>query len=113
MQQNEYQYLVAKFGVDTAENEPLQVWGVIQFNIQFGPERPPACGAGRLRDAQLEIDALWNGLQKPAKEHPEGEMRNAGEAAASPVRSEMNIELNHPPNLERLVLGCIDAEFCN
>ena len=29
------------------------------------------------------------------------------------LRSEMNIELNHPPNLERLVLGCIDAEFCN
>ena len=24
-------------GVDTAENEPPQVWGVIQFNIQFGP----------------------------------------------------------------------------
>ena len=28
------------------------------------------------------------------------------------LRSEMNIELNHPPNLERLVLGCIDADFC-
>ena len=25
----------------------------------------------------------------------------------------MNIELNHPPNLERLVLFCIDADFCN
>ena len=35
MQKNDY--LIAKFGVDTAENEPLQVWGVIQFNIQFGP----------------------------------------------------------------------------
>ena len=33
MQKNDY--LIAKFGVDTAENEPLQVWGVIQFNIQF------------------------------------------------------------------------------
>ena len=33
MQQNEY--LLAKIGVDTAETEPLQVWGVIQFNIQF------------------------------------------------------------------------------
>ena len=29
------------------------------------------------------------------------------------VRTELNIELNHPPNLERLVLGCIDADFCN
>ena len=29
------------------------------------------------------------------------------------LRSEMNNELNHPPNLERLVLCCIDADFCN
>ena len=35
MQQNEY--LLAKIGVDTAENEPLQIWGVIQFNIHFTP----------------------------------------------------------------------------
>ena len=35
MQKNDY--LIAKFGVDTAENEPLQVWGVIQFNIHFTP----------------------------------------------------------------------------
>ena len=42
MQQNEY--LLAKIGVDTAENEPLQVWGVIQFNIQFGPAAPEGPG---------------------------------------------------------------------
>ena len=35
MQKNDYS--IAKFGVDTAENEPLQVWGVIQFNIYFTP----------------------------------------------------------------------------
>ena len=35
MLQNES--LVDIVAVDTAENEPLQVWGVIQFNIQFGP----------------------------------------------------------------------------
>ena len=28
------------------------------------------------------------------------------------IRTELSIELNHPPNLERLVLGCIDADFC-
>ena len=27
-------------------------------------------------------------------------------------RRRMNIELNFPPNFERLVLGCIDADFC-
>ena len=31
------EYLLAKFGFDTAENEPLKVWGVIQFNIQSPP----------------------------------------------------------------------------
>ena len=35
------EYLVAKIGLDTAENEPLQVWGVIQFNIHFTPYSGP------------------------------------------------------------------------
>ena len=30
-------YLLAKIGVDTAENEPLEVWGKIQFTIHFTP----------------------------------------------------------------------------
>ena len=29
------EYLLAKFGFDTAENEPLEVWGKIQFNIHL------------------------------------------------------------------------------
>ena len=28
------------------------------------------------------------------------------------LRRRMNNELNFPPNFERLVLGCIDADFC-
>ena len=28
------------------------------------------------------------------------------------LRRRMNDELNFPPNFERLVLGCIDADFC-
>ena len=31
------EYLLAKIGVDTAENEPLEVWGKIQFNIHSSP----------------------------------------------------------------------------
>ena len=29
--------LLAKIGVDTAENEPLEVWGKIQFIIDLPP----------------------------------------------------------------------------
>ena len=32
--------------------------------------------------------------------------------AAVDLRRRMNNELNFPPNLGRLVLGCIDADFC-
>ena len=31
------EYLLAKIGVDTAENEPLEVWGKIQFTIHITP----------------------------------------------------------------------------
>merc|ERR1719305_1797624 len=31
------EYLLAKIGVDTAENEPLEVWGKIQFTTHFTP----------------------------------------------------------------------------
>ncbi len=31
---------------------------------------------------------------------------------ADKLRSEVNSELNFPPNFEGLVLGCIDADFC-
>ena len=31
------EYLLAKIGVDAAENEPLEVWGKIQVNIHSPP----------------------------------------------------------------------------
>ena len=34
---NSNAYLLEKIGVDTAENEPLEVWGKIQFSIHFTP----------------------------------------------------------------------------
>ena len=42
------EYLVAKIGVDTAENEPLEVWGKIQVIIRLPPSLPP-----RERTAQI------------------------------------------------------------
>ena len=34
---NSNAYLLAKIGVDTAENEPLEVWAKIQFIIHLPP----------------------------------------------------------------------------
>ena len=47
-----------------------------------------------------------------AEEPTEDEVKCTRVVVVERVRREMNIELNHPPNLERLVLGCIDADFC-
>ena len=40
------------------------------------------------------------------------ESRCAFEESRPSLRSEVNAELNFPPNFEGLVLGCIDADFC-
>ena len=37
---------------------------------------------------------------------------NAVHHAQDQLRSEVNSELNFPPNFEGIVLGCIDADFC-
>ena len=58
---------------------------------------------GSLRDVEE--------LPAPAPELPVPELRVRAEHAAS-LRSEVNSELNFPPNFEGLVLGCIDADFC-
>ena len=57
-----------------------------------------------------------HGGQVPALAR-EVERRDVADAArvrrcALLLRSEVNSELNFPPNFEGLVLGCIDADFC-
>ena len=42
----------------------------------------------------------------------EGKRGQARASEGKRVRSEVNSELNFPPNFEGLVLGCIDADFC-
>ena len=40
-------YLLSKIGVDTAANEPLEVWGKIQFIFHLRPYSLPRVGAAR------------------------------------------------------------------
>ena len=57
------EYLLAKIGVDTAENEPLEVWAKIQFTIHFTPY-PRACSAvpsrkRTLNPAPVAVRKVW------------------------------------------------------
>ena len=56
---------------------------------------------------------------RPDAERLAARLADAEERATAPaqvlvsrVRRRMNNELDFPPNFERLVLGCIDADFC-
>ena len=57
-----------------------------------------------IADAASEIEDLQASIQKAESD--------AAVLAEDIVRSEVNTELNFPPNFEGLVLGCIDADFC-
>ena len=53
------EYLLAKIGVDTAENEPLEVWGKIQFIIHLPPSaehRAATRGAGCVCASRRSVD---------------------------------------------------------
>ena len=62
--------------------------------VTEGPRRAQRAVAGAARVAERLVDV---------RVHAERAVR---------LRGRMNIELNFPPNFERLVLGCIDADFC-
>ena len=90
-------YLLAKIGADTAENEQhfaeicqkLATGSPVSFAARSRAATPPVARGGRAPGLAVE-----------------------GEARARLLRSEVNTELNFPPNFEGLVLGCIDADFC-
>ena len=58
--------LLAKIGVDTAENEPLEVWGKIQFNIHSPPRSkrlhvgklPLVVDAEQIKEALGKVEAI-------------------------------------------------------
>ena len=67
--------------------------------------------AGSVRPARelLQCAAPRRRRGTLGRETQREEVANPG---APHLRSEVNSELNFPPNFEGLVLGCIDADFC-
>ena len=86
---------LAVVAVDTAKNEPLQLLGVIQFNIQSSPYARPELQRGR---GELEAPT---GAPLPVVDD------NQKVVGALSVVGEV------PENFTRLVLLCIEANDCN
>ena len=59
---------------------------------------------------ELQAYLAWYDGERPNDPSTDG--GNDERLPQVPLRSEVNIELNFPPNFEGLVLGCIDADFC-
>ena len=53
-----------------------------------------------------------NKPMKSKRENGAAPAAELGRCGSAGLRRRMNNELNFPPNFERLVLGCIDADFC-
>ena len=88
------EYLLAKIGVDTAENEPLEVWGKIQFTIHFtpysgrGPRGGPAGREGRRRDEAAEDPD--EAAEDPAADPQDGKDAFAGGAVVVSLTTPVN-----------------------
>ena len=122
------EYLLAKIGVDTAENEPCKVCPLSVYRSPryfkteskalstADPEPAPMlrlamrlCWRGELR-VLGELETHWD---KWSEHRLEGFARDgAAVSAAVALRTPVNNIEYFPPNFEGLVLGCIDADFC-
>jgi len=66
-----------------------------------------------IRNTKSSRPTSWNRYVLNAENSGSSLVMNIYAFVQSCLRTGLNIELNHRPNLERLVLGCIDADFCN
>ena len=102
------EYLLAKIGVDTAENEPLEVWGKIQFTIQ------PARGGTSMFGKKYLISVAC--FARPAARAAQGRGRSWGTLATfSRISQIINYHFEKSELLQffgGLVLGCIETKFC-
>ena len=91
------EYLLAKFGFDTAENEPCQVSSKSIYHFQ------PRCASAVAFAIRAEARSiiLWD----PAQRRVAAQLRGHDEAVTADHRLDR-------ANLTGLVLGCIEAKFC-
>ena len=104
------EYLLAKIGVDTAENEPLEVWGKIQFSYSFASLK--VTQPFNMREVTEFLSSRYTAAYEDHKRTSSSNEKKKSTPAVVLLRSEVNSELNFSPNFEGLVLGCIDADFC-
>ena len=76
--------LLAKIGVDTAENEPLEVWGKIQLNIQLPPcgQRAAPPGGPPADDQALRLRPGGDGVVPAGEDGRRGHRRDRGDPVA-------------------------------
>ena len=105
---------IANIGVDTAENEPLNVFGVWGADSPHpSPHGSSGPGSTALR---LQIHDTGSAQRDASTWKVLIFDRHAQDIIAPQLKvgvceiSGMNVK--DPPNFERLALGCIEAEFC-
>ena len=99
--------MVAKFGFDTAENEPSEICGIgswymyLKEGLQAAPVfRGRGPGAAVARRQLRRVD------------HEEPGRARAGGAVDRLRLGLVSLQVRGTPNFRQLVLGCIDADFC-
>ena len=117
-------YLLAKIGVDTAENEPLEVWG--KFNSLFirllsEDAAEGAVDEGPIDMARRQLLADRRGLLQEgdgrvhvARSDLEGrdlEVEEEAHGGRQGIRPGGSVRGEHA-NLTGLFLSCIEAKFC-
>ena len=134
------EYLLAKIGVDTAENEPLEVWGEnsIHYSLHslatYLPrgagqhDRLPAHGRCSIASVACVLARANSGRESPQQRGESPPPPRTAACGAQKLRDRLASRLLSNPNLQNwenlhffckilqifggLVLGCIKTKFC-
>ena len=105
-------YLLAKFGFDTAENEPCKVCPLSAYRSPRSLQFYQSLSLSLKFKGPMAVCEITDSHQTNFERLILTTSEVDSMLVASGLRRRMNNELNFPPNFERLVLGCITADFC-